>query len=85
MADRWKITAVADDGEHVVIEENEDGLLRSLLTTAVHRLYGEDKEVDKYEIVIGGTVQADLNLSLAGAGLHDGSEVVVQPVDVSRG
>lgn len=85
MSDQWKITAVADDGEHVTIEEDKDGLLRRLLTTAVHKLYGEHKEVDKYEIVIDGTVQANLDVSLEQAGLHDGSEVVVQPVDVSKG
>jgi hypothetical protein len=85
MSDQWKIKAVADDGEHVIIEENKNGPLRRVLTTAVHELYGKDKEVDKYEIVINGTVQTNLDVSLEHAGLHDGSEVVVQPVDVSRG
>jgi hypothetical protein len=85
MSEQWKITAIADDGEHVTIEENKDSLLRRLLTEAVHKLYGEDKAVDKYEVVIDGTVQTDLDVSLEHAGLHDGSEVVVQPVDVSRG
>ena len=85
MSDRWKITAIADDGEHVTIEENKDGLLRRLLTEAVKKLYGEDKKVEEYEIVIGGTVQTNLEVSLEQAGLHDGSEVVVQPKDVSKG
>ena len=85
MPQQWKITAVADDGEHVIIEENKGGLLRRLLTSAVHKLYGEDKEVDKYEIVINGTIQTNLDVSLEHAGLRDGSEVVVQPIDVSRG
>jgi len=85
MSDRWKITAIADDGEHVTIEESKDGLLRRLLTEAVKKLYGEDKKVDEYEIVVNGTVQTDLDLSLEQADLHDGSEVVVQPKDVSRG
>jgi len=85
MSGRWKITAVADDGEHVTIEENKDGLLRRLLTEAVKKLYGEDKKVDEYEIVISGTVQTNLDVTLEQADLHDGSEVVVQPKDVSRG
>ena len=85
MSDRWKITAIADDGEHVTIEENKDGLLRRLLTEAVHKLYGKDKKVDDYEILTDGTVQTNLDVSLEHAGLRNGSEVVVQPVDVSRG
>ena len=85
MSDRWKITAIADDGEHVTVEENKNGLLRRLLTEAVHKLYGEDKKVEEYEILIDGTVQTNLDVSLEQAGLHDGSEVVVQPKDVSRG
>ena len=85
MSDRWKITAITDDGEHVTIEENKDGLLLRLLTEVVHKLYGEDKKVEEYEILINGTVQTNLDVSLEQAGLHDGSEVVVQPKDVSRG
>ena len=85
MSDRWKITAIADDGEHVTIEENKDGLLRRLLTEAVKKLYGEDKKVEEYEIVISGTVRTNLDVSLEQVGLHDGSEVVVQPKDVSKG
>jgi predicted DsbA family dithiol-disulfide isomerase len=85
MSDEWKIDAIADDGEQVTIEEHKDGLLHRLLTEAVHKLYGEDKKVDEYEILIDGTVQTNLDVSLVQAGLHDGSEVVVQPKDVSRG
>lgn len=85
MSDRWKIIAIADDGEDGAIEENKDGLLRQLLTEAVHKLYGKDKKVDEYEILIDGTVHADLDVTLEHAGLHNGAEVVVQPVDVSRG
>ena len=85
MPERIAIIAVADDGEHVTIEEDKDILLRHLLHVAVRKLYGEDKEADKYELVINGTVQTDLSVTLHHAGLHDGSEVVVQPIDVSRG
>lgn len=85
MSQQWKITAVADDGEHVVIAEDKDNVLRRLLIAAVRELYGRDKKVDEYELVIKGTVQTDLDITLEHAGLHDGSEVVVQPVDVSRG
>lgn len=85
MSDRWKITAIADDGEHVTIEENKDGLLRRLLAEAVKELYGEDKKTEEYEILVNGTVQTNLDVSLEQVGLRDGSEVVVQPKDVSRG
>jgi hypothetical protein len=85
MSDRWEIIAIADDGEHVAIEENKDGLLHRLLTEAVKKLYGEDKKTEEYEIVITGTVQTNLDVSLEQAGLYDGSEVVVQPKDVSKG
>jgi hypothetical protein len=83
--ERWTIIAVADDGDEARIEESKDGELRRLLREAVRRLYGEGHDVDKYELVIGGVVQQDLEVTLEQAGLHDGSEVVVQPRDVSRG
>jgi hypothetical protein len=86
MADhRWAITAIADDGDKASIEENKDGSLRRLLTRAVRDLYGPGKDDEEYEIVIGGVIQADLDATLEQAGLHDGSEVVVQPTDVSKG
>jgi hypothetical protein len=85
MSERIKITAVADDGEHVTVEEDKDSPLHHLLHAAVRELYGKDKAVDKYELVINGSVQTNLDATLKHAGLHDGSEVVVQPVDVSRG
>jgi len=82
---RWTITAIADDGDKASIEESEDGSLRRLLTTAVRDIYGPGKDDEKYEIVIGGIVQANLDATLEQAGLHDGSDVVVQPKDVSKG
>jgi hypothetical protein len=82
---RWTITAVADDGDEASIEEAKDGSLRQLLSRAVHDLYGAGKDDEKYEIVIGGGIQANLDATLEQAGLHDGSEVVVQPKDVSKG
>ena len=86
MADnRWTITAVADDGDQASIEENKDSHLRRLLTRAVRDLYGPGKDDDQYEIVIGGVTQTDVNVTLEQADLHDGSEVVVQPKDVSKG
>lgn len=86
MADkRWTIIAVADDGEQASIEESKDGHLRQLLARAVRDLYGPDEDDEQYEIVIGGITQTDLDATLEQAGLHDGSEVVVQPKDVSKG
>jgi hypothetical protein len=82
---RWTITAVADDGDVASIEEDKDGSLRRLLTRAVRDLYGPGKDDEQYEIVIAGTVQANLDATLEQAGLHDGSEVVAQPKDVSKG
>lgn len=86
MADaRWTIVAVADDGDEAKIEEGKNGELRRLLREAVRRLYGDGHDVEKYELVIGGVIQQDLDVTLEQAGLHDGSEIVVQPKDVSRG
>lgn len=82
---RWTITAIADDGEHASIKEDDDGHLRQLLAKAVHVLYGADKNVEDYELVIAGVTQTNLDLTLEQAGLHDGSEVIVQPKDVSKG
>lgn len=82
---RWTITAVSDAGDEVRISENDDATLQTLLTEAVHKLYGEHANVAEYEIVIAGVAQKDLALSLEQAGLHDGSEVVVQVKDVHRG
>jgi hypothetical protein len=85
VGNRWIIVVVADDGEHVEIEENKHSHLRQLLTKAIRELYGHGHKVDEYELVIGGVVQVSLDLTLEQAGLHEKAEVVVQPRDVSKG
>ncbi len=40
MSERIKITAVADDGEHVTVEEDKDSPLYHLLHAAVRELLG---------------------------------------------
>lgn len=81
----WTITAVAADGDEARLEESPHSLLHHLLDQAVRRLYGDHANPADYELLVNGTVQTDLEVSLERAGLHDGSEVVVQPKNVSRG
>jgi hypothetical protein len=81
----WSITAAAADGDEVTLEESPHSVLSHLLGEAVRRLYGDHARVDDYELLIGGTVQTNLQLTLEQAGLHDNAEVVVQPKNVSRG
>lgn len=81
----WTIVAVSDAGDEARIPEKPDASLETLLTKAVHKLYGEHADVSKYEIQIDGTSQENLGLTLEQAGLHDGSEVVVQVKEVHRG
>lgn len=81
----WTIVAVATDGDEAQLEESAHSTLSHLLGQAVRRLYGDHAVPGEYEILVNGVVQSDLDVSLEKAGLHDGSEVVVQPKNVSRG
>jgi len=81
----WTIVAVAGDGDEARFEDNPHSPLRHLLDQAVRRLYGQAANPSDYEMLIAGTVQTDLEISLQQAGLRNGAEVVVQPRDVSKG
>ncbi len=79
------IVATDQDGDTESITENAHAHLDQLLREAVRKLIGHHANPDDYDLLIAGEVQEDLGLTLAAAGLHDGSEVLVMPKDVSRG
>lgn len=79
------ITVASDAGDTETIELNENVLMRQLLIRGVHKLYGEGENQTEYEVLIDGSAVEDLTVSLKDAGLQDGSTVVVQKIDVSRG
>lgn len=82
---KWTITAADQAGDTVEISENEHTDLDQLLRRAVRELIGQHADPNEYDLLISGTVQEDLGLTLEQARLHDHSEVLVQPKDVSRG
>ena len=84
-SNHWTIVAVSDSGDEVSIPAHPEEKLKTLLVKATHALYGENAEPDKYELLIGGVKADNLEATLEQAGLHSGSEVVVQIIDVHRG
>ena len=84
-AKQWTIIAVADSGDTARVAAHPGETVKALRAKAVHELYGAHAEPEKYEVLIGETVIEDLEVSLERAGLHDGSEVLVQAIDVHRG
>lgn len=81
----WTIVAANGEGDTVELHEAKDSRLEHLRRQAVHDLVGAHAKADDYELLIGGVVQADLDLTLEAAGLHDHSEVVIMLKDVNRG
>lgn len=81
----WTIVAADQEGDTKSITENEHVHLEQLLRKAVRELIGQHADPGEYDLLIGGTVQEDLHRTLADAGLHDHSEVLILPKDVSRG
>lgn len=81
----WTIVAADQEGDTKSFTENEHVHLDKLLREAVKELIGHHADPDEYDILIGGTVQEDLGRTLVEAGLHDHSEVLILPKDVSRG
>jgi hypothetical protein len=81
----WTITVVDQGGDQEHVRENEHVHLAQLLSKGVKALYSEHANVGDYVLEINGTDEQDLSKTLAEAGLHDRSEVVILPRDVSRG
>jgi hypothetical protein len=81
----WTIIAADQDGDTEDLRENEHAHLEHLLRQGVRELVGEHAKPDEYDILIDGTVQEDLSLTLVAAGLHNESEVLILPKNVSRG
>ena len=81
----WTIIAATDSGDTASIAAHPEETLRVLRAKAVHELYGQQANPEEYEILIDGVKAEDLELGLAQAGLHDGSEIVVQIDKVHRG
>jgi len=84
-SNHWTIIAATDSGDEASISAHPGETLKALLVKAVHELFGAHASPDEYEILIGDVKAEDLELSLEKAGLHDGSEVIVQKIDVHRG
>jgi hypothetical protein len=82
----WTITVAGGEGDVVQIEINEHNKLSKLLREGLHALYGNPPpDPDGYDLLIAGTPQDNLELTLVEAGLADASEVTILPKDVSRG
>lgn len=82
---RWTIIVADGEGDTAEVVENDHGQLDKLLREGLKELVGKHADPSEYDLVIGGTAQDDLNRTLAEAGLHDRSEVVILSKDVSRG
>jgi hypothetical protein len=83
---RWTIVVANGEGDTAEVRLNEHAHLRQLLRDGLQALYGTPTpNPDDYDLLIGGEVQANLDLSLTEAGLRDHAEVVLLPKDVSRG
>jgi hypothetical protein len=84
-----KLTIIVADGEgdEAKVHLQSDATLAELLRKGLDELYddGADRNAADYDLVIAGVAQTDLHGTLDAAGLHDKSEVVIVPKDVSRG
>ena len=77
---------VADqEGDTDEIVENRHAHLDQLLRIGLRKLIGEHVDPSNYDLVIDGNAQKNLSETLEEAGLHDRSEVLILPKDVSRG
>lgn len=81
----WTIIVADQDGDTASLAENPHTKLDHLLREAVRELVGKHADPNEYDLLIGGTIQEDLGRTLEEAGLHDHSEVLIVPKDVSRG
>jgi hypothetical protein len=78
---------VADqEGDTEKVKLDSHDTIATLLREGLDELYRkQDKNPNDYDVVIAGVVVTDLNQTITQAGLHDRSEVVIAPKDVSRG
>ncbi len=80
------ITVADDAGATATIEINPHVKLDQLLRRGLKALYGEPgPNAGDYDLVIGGTIQEDLDRTIADVGLADGSEVAILRKDLPRG
>lgn len=84
-SNHWTIIAATDAGDEASISAHPGETLKALLVRAVHELFGGHANPEAYEVLIAGAKAENLELSLEQAGLHDGSEVIVQKIDMHRG
>lgn len=79
------ITAAGAEGDTAPIKVNVHQVIRQLLHEALKELYGAPTpDPAEYDVIFGGAT-LDLDKTVEGAGLVDGSEIAVLPKDVSRG
>lgn len=78
---------VADqEGDTEKVKVDATDTVGTLLREGLDELYPKQNKNDAdYDVVIAGVVVTDLNQTVTHAGLHDRSEVVIAPKDVSRG
>lgn len=81
----WTIIAADQEGDTKSLKENEHAHLDQLLREGVRELIGPHANPGDYDILINGTIQEDLSITLTAAGLHNDSEVLILPQNVSRG
>jgi hypothetical protein len=82
----WTISVAGGEGDVEQVKINDHNKLSKLLREGLHALYGEPPpDPSGYDLLIAGTPQDNLELTLAEAGLADGSEVTILSKDVSRG
>lgn len=82
---RLTIIVADQEGDTAEIAENKHAHLDQLLRAGLRSLIGEHIDPSEYDLVIDGNVQEDLSKTMEDAGLHDRSEVLILPKDVSRG
>jgi hypothetical protein len=83
---RWMIEVADQEGDDATVVLNEHVELSQLLRKGLDALYGEPpRNPDDFDLVIAGAAATNLSETLAQAGLHDRSEVVISPKHVGRG
>lgn len=83
---RLTIVAANQEGDVEEVKLQSDDRVRELLRKALHELYPKQHlDPGDYDLLICGVVVTDLDQTVHHAGLHDRSEVVLAPKDVSRG
>jgi len=84
--ERLTILVADQEGDVEKIKLDSTDTLAELLRKGLDALYpNQHKDAADYDIVLAGAVVTDLSQTVADAGLHDRSEIVITPKDVSRG